>query len=74
MFELIILQIQFIQPTVLMNPLKVANYLFNIQKKQLEINKIMITNLSLDWADFTKLDISGCIGLNKFIEDGKKVI
>ena len=34
----------------------------------------MITNLSLDWADFTKLDISGCIGLSKFIEMGEGYI
>ena len=74
MFDLIILQIQFIRPSVILNPIKVANYLFNIQKKQLEISVSMITNLSLDWADFTKLDISGCIGLSKFIEMGEGYI
>ena len=34
----------------------------------------MITNLSLDWADFTKLDIQGCIGLKDFMDLGKSYI
>ena len=46
MFELVILQIQFIQPDVILNPFLIGNYLNNISKKQIELNKIFITNLS----------------------------
>tara|TARA_B100000674_G_C37955580_1_gene969420 strand:+ start:364 stop:1572 length:1209 start_codon:yes stop_codon:yes gene_type:complete len=74
MFELVILQIQFIQPDVILNPFLIGNYLNNISKKQIELNKIFITNLSLDWADYTKLDIKGCLSLNNFTNLGKTYI
>ena len=74
MFEILVLQLQLLQPMNLSSTLNLGGYLHNIQKKQMELNKIMITNLSLDWADFTKLDIQGCIGLKDFMDLGKSYI
>ena len=71
MLEISILSIQFMNPMIFFNPFAFANYLFNINKRLLELSKIMIKNIALDWTDISKLDLKGCFSISEFYDLGK---
>lgn len=74
LMEISILSIQFMNPMVFFNPFAFANYLFNINKRLIELSKVMIKNIALDWTDISKLDLKGCFGIDEFYDLGKVYI
>ena len=70
MFDIALIQLQLVDPTIMYDLGKMANYLSNINKKMNELSTTMVKNISLDWSDFTKLDIKGCIGMDSFMKLG----